>query len=131
MQANNRLPDFLGDLRAQIGAAQLGARRLGEMVATATGAAPSRQSVDYMIDYARPALPRRGRARGPTASTRPTRYVDHDPLGNPDIHVHVKITVDGDRLTLDFTGTRHAARAAGVVDVRQHARLRRRPDREP
>src|SRR5204863_9221607 len=31
LQVNNRLPDYLGDLRAQIGAAQLGARRLGEI----------------------------------------------------------------------------------------------------
>ena len=51
LQVNNRLPDYLGDLRAQIGAAQLGARRLGEMVA-AQGVATVEQSVDYMTDYA-------------------------------------------------------------------------------
>ena len=32
LQANNRIPDYIGDLRAQIGAAQLGVRRLGEMI---------------------------------------------------------------------------------------------------
>src|ERR1700735_1041542 len=32
MRANNRLAGFIGDLRAQVGAAQLGARRLGEIV---------------------------------------------------------------------------------------------------
>ena len=32
-------------------------------------------------------------------------YVDHDPLGNPDIHLHVKITVDGPKLTIDYTGS--------------------------
>ena len=32
-------------------------------------------------------------------------YVDHDPLGNPDIHLHVKITVEGDNLTIDYTGS--------------------------
>src|SRR2546423_13681390 len=32
-------------------------------------------------------------------------YVDHDPLGHPDIHIHVKITVDGDRLKIDYTGS--------------------------
>src|SRR3954469_11374200 len=31
LQINNRLPDYLGDIRSQIGAAQLGARRLGQM----------------------------------------------------------------------------------------------------
>src|SRR5689334_24373999 len=32
-------------------------------------------------------------------------YVDHDPLGNPDIHLHVKITFAGDALTIDYTGS--------------------------
>ncbi len=32
-------------------------------------------------------------------------YVDHDPLGNPDVHLHVKVTVAGDALTIDFTGS--------------------------
>jgi N-methylhydantoinase B len=31
--------------------------------------------------------------------------VDHDPLGNPDVHLHVKITVDGEQLLIDFTGS--------------------------
>ena len=33
-------------------------------------------------------------------------YVDSDPAGNRDIHVHVAITVDGDRLIVDFAGLR-------------------------
>src|ERR1700694_6060871 len=32
LQANNRIPSYIGDLRAQIGAAQLAARRLGDMI---------------------------------------------------------------------------------------------------
>ena len=32
-------------------------------------------------------------------------YVDHDPLGHPDVHLHVKVTVAGDTLTIDFTGS--------------------------
>jgi N-methylhydantoinase B len=31
--------------------------------------------------------------------------VDHDPVGTEDIHVHVKVTVRGDKLTVDFTGS--------------------------
>ena len=31
LQANNRLPDYIGDLRAQIGAAQIAAQRLGDI----------------------------------------------------------------------------------------------------
>jgi N-methylhydantoinase B len=32
-------------------------------------------------------------------------FVDHDPIGNPDIRVHVEITVSGDRLAVDFSGS--------------------------
>jgi N-methylhydantoinase B len=32
LQANNRIPDYIGDLRAQIGAAQLACQRLGEVI---------------------------------------------------------------------------------------------------
>jgi N-methylhydantoinase B len=66
LQANNRLPDYLGDLRAQIGAAQLAAKRLGELL-DRWGAATVEQSVDYMIDYAA-----RRCAAGPMGCTRPT-----------------------------------------------------------
>src|SRR5437764_973872 len=32
-------------------------------------------------------------------------YVDHDPIGHQDIHIHAKITVDGDKLKIDYTGS--------------------------
>ena len=32
-------------------------------------------------------------------------YVDHDPQGNTDIHVHCEVTVEGDRLIIDFDGS--------------------------
>ena len=32
LQANNRIPSYIGDLRAQIGSAQLGVQRLGEII---------------------------------------------------------------------------------------------------
>src|SRR3989441_1511404 len=51
LQTNNRLPGYLGDLRAQIGAAQLAAKRLEELI-DRYGAGSVEESVDYMIDYA-------------------------------------------------------------------------------
>src|SRR6476469_8529015 len=51
LQANNRIPDYVGDLRAQIGAAQLAAIRLGEII-DRYSVATVEESVDYMIDYA-------------------------------------------------------------------------------
>src|SRR4249919_1318677 len=51
LQANNRLPDYIGDLRAQIGAAQLAAKRLGDIVLRYTPQTVE-ASIDSMIDYA-------------------------------------------------------------------------------
>src|SRR5262249_38711231 len=103
MRVNNRTPTFIGDLRSQIGAAQLGVRRLKE-VAGRYGAAAIRAAVDHSISYA--ARRFRSEVRSwPDGAYEADVYVDHDPVGNEDIHVHVKVTVAGDRLTVDFTGS--------------------------
>ena len=103
LQANNRIPSYIGDLRAQIGSAQLGAQRLGELI-DRYGVVAIEDSVDYMIDYAARRF-REEVAQWPDGEFEADSYVDHDPLGNPDIHLHVKVTVAGDELTIDFTGT--------------------------
>ena len=103
LSTNNRIPSYIGDLRAQIGAAQLAVRRLGEEI-DLYGAGTVEESVDFMIDYAA----RRFREEvlaWPDGVYEADAYVDHDPLGNPDIHLHVKITVDGENLTIDYTGS--------------------------
>jgi N-methylhydantoinase B len=103
LQANNRIPDYIGDLRAQIGAAQLGAARLGSVIER-FGLGAVEGSVDVMIDYAAKRF-REEVSSWPDGVYEADAYVDHDPLGNPDIHLHVKLTVDGDELTIDYTGS--------------------------
>src|SRR5271169_966804 len=103
LQANNRIPDYIGDLRAQIGAAQLGAARLGNVI-DRFGLGAVESSVDVMIDYAAKRF-REEVSSWPDGVYEADAYVDHDPLGNPDIHLHVKLTVDGDQLTIDYTGS--------------------------
>ncbi len=103
LQANNRIPSYIGDLRAQIGSAQLGAERLGELI-DRYGVGAIEDSVDYMIDYAARRF-REEVAQWPDGEYEADSYVDHDPLGHPDIHLHVTVTVAGDELTIDFTGT--------------------------
>src|SRR4029453_10250371 len=103
MKVNNRTPTFMGALRAQVGAAQLGVRRLKDVIAR-HGVAAVRAASQYMIDYAA------RRFRAEVAAWRDgvyesDAYVDHDPKGNKDIHIHCKVTVHGDRLTVDFTGS--------------------------
>src|SRR5712691_11434287 len=77
MAANSRTPTFLGDLRAQVGAAELGARRR------------FREEVQ----------------RWPDGVYESDVYVDHDPHGKRDIHVHCAATERGSALTIDFTGS--------------------------
>jgi N-methylhydantoinase B len=103
MKVNNRTPTFMGDLRAQVGAAQLGVRRLKDVIAR-HGVAAVRAASQYMIDYAA------RRFREEVRSWRDgvyesDAYVDQDPKGNKDIHVHCAVTVRGDQLTVDFTGS--------------------------
>jgi N-methylhydantoinase B len=103
MRANNRLPGFIGDLRAQVGAAQLGAARLGEVIAT-YGADTVRAAVDWTIDDTRRRF-REEIAQWPDGTYEADAYVDSDPAGNTDIHVHVAVTVDGEDLVVDFAGS--------------------------
>ena len=103
MQVNNRTPTFVGDLRAQVGAAQLGARRL-HAILDRYGVESVKAAVDHSIAYAARRF-REEVASWPDGVYEADCYVDHDPVGNEDIHVHVKITVDGERLTIDFTGS--------------------------
>jgi N-methylhydantoinase B len=103
LQVNNRIPSYIGDLRAQIGAAQLGVQRLRDILER-YGSQTVEESVEVMIDYARRRF-REEVAAWPDGSYEADAFVDHDPLGHPDIRLHVKVTVAGDQLTIDFTGT--------------------------
>src|SRR5882757_5746317 len=103
LQANNRIPDYIGDLRAQIGSAQLGVQRLSQIL-DHHGTPTVEEAVDYMIDYAARRF-REEVTEWPDGVYEADAYVDHDPLGNPDVHLHVKITVDGDTLTIDYSGS--------------------------
>ncbi len=103
LQTNNRTPTFIGDLKAQVGAAQLGTKRLKDIVGR-YGLEAINAAIDHSIEYAA----RRFREEvfsWPDGTYEADVYVDHDPIGNPDIHVHVAITVDGEKLKVDFTGS--------------------------
>ena len=103
LQINNRLDGYLGDLRAQIGAAKQAADNLLELVER-YGVDMIESAVDHMIDYAAGRFAEEV-AAWPDGVYEGDAWVDHDPLGNPDIHLHVKITVDGPKLTIDYTGS--------------------------
>jgi len=103
MAVNNRTPTFLGDLRAQVGAAQLGVARLKEVLAR-FGPPTVEAAVRGIIAYAKRRF-REEVAKWPDGVYESDVYVDHDPHGKKDIHVHCRVTVKGSDLTVDFTGS--------------------------
>jgi N-methylhydantoinase B len=103
MRVNSRTPTFVGDLRAQVGAAQAGVRRLKEVLAQ-HGTAAVRGAIEETIAFAARRFHAEVR-RWPDGVYTSDVWVDHDPKGNPDIHLHCTVTVRGDRLTIDFTGS--------------------------
>jgi N-methylhydantoinase B len=103
MAANTRIAGFTGDLRAQIGSAQLGASRLGAIVER-YGAETVERAMDFGIDHAAERFRAAVRA-WPDGTYTADTYLDHDPLGHPDVHLRCAITVDDDELVVDFTGT--------------------------
>ena len=103
LRANNRLPGFIGDVQAQVGAAQLGARRLEELM-NRYGADTVERVIDESIADSRRRFAEEI-AKWPDGTYEADAYVDCDVQGNKDIHVHVAITVKGDRLIVDFEGS--------------------------
>ena len=106
MRANNRLAGFIGDLRSQVGAAQLGVAPARRDRSPSYGADDGRvpRSTGPIADDAR-AGSRAEIASWPDGTYEADVYVDSDPAGNQDIHVHVAVTVDGDHLIVDFAGS--------------------------
>jgi N-methylhydantoinase B len=101
--ANNRLSSFSGDIWAQIGAAQLGAARLQELLRR-YGTDTVNAAINWNIDHTE------GRVREeisgwPDGTYHGSVYIDHDPAGHKDIVVECEATVDGDSLRLDYTGS--------------------------
>lgn len=102
--ANSRTPDLLdGDLRAMLGSVRIGADRLLELVAD-LGHDRALAAFDGVCDHAE----RRFRARLgelPDGTWRAVERWDNDCFGPADLELHLAITIDGDELTADFTGT--------------------------
>jgi N-methylhydantoinase B len=105
--ANSRTPvERRGDLRAQVAAQRLAERRLAE-VAERFGAGLVREAFDALHAYAE----RRTRdAIGamPDGVVRAVDVLEGDGVTDDDLRIAVTVTIDGDRLVVDFTGTDEA-----------------------
>ncbi len=100
---NVRTPDERqGDLAAQLAAHAIGARRIEEIVAR-YGLAETQAYAEALMAYTERMV------RATIAAIPPGRYAFTDYLDDDghtlDIPIHVRVTVNGDSLTADFTGT--------------------------
>jgi N-methylhydantoinase B len=110
IEANVRFPtQNIGDLRAQITACRLGERRLAEM-ARKYGIATIRGAVDRIWDQSE-ARARKVIAAMPDGTYRASSFMDNDGvvLDEP-LNIEVAVTVAGDEMTIDLTGTHEQAK---------------------
>ena len=103
MQCNTRATTFIGDLRAQMGAVKLGVQRLKAMIER-YGVELVKAAVQHSIDHTAKRVASVIES-WPDGVYEADSYVDADPVGNADIHVHATVTVSGDRIAVDFTGS--------------------------
>jgi N-methylhydantoinase B len=102
--ANTRCPDLLvGDLHAMLGSTKIGAERLAAL-ARELGSTQAARLFPNLLDYAE------RRMRAQIQNLTPGRYFgsdmsDHDCFTETNVTVQVTLSVDGDGLSFDFTGS--------------------------
>ena len=104
IQTNVRVPDkVLGDVRAQIASLDIAEREMLKLI-EGYELAEFKAYMSDLIDYTE-RLTRAGIAALPDGSVAFTDWSDDDGAGNGPVKFHVTLTVEGDEMTVDFTGT--------------------------
>jgi len=110
-RANIRVPHMtVGDVRAQVAACHTGERAIVELIER-YGLETFRAVTTDLINYTE-RLMREEIAAWPDGTYSFTDYMDSDGCGGPPVKLQVAITVAGDSLTADFTGTSEQTRGA-------------------
>jgi N-methylhydantoinase B len=101
---NVRVPDLvLGDLKAQRAACHVGGRELKKLISK-YGRDTARHYFNELLDYAERMA--RDDIRGwPDGTYRFTDYIDNDGFTDSPLPIAVAITVEGDRLIVDYEGS--------------------------
>ena len=114
LMRNTRLPQSAqGDLNGQLGALDLGVKRLDELLAE-YGAETVRAALDALQDRAE-ALMRSELSELPDGRWEAEDFLDNDGITDTPLAIKVALEINDDRMTLDFTGT--ADRCAGPVNI--------------
>jgi N-methylhydantoinase B len=104
IEKNVRVPDIVrGDIDAQFAACRVGEREFVKLL-DRYGRAVARGYLNELMDYAE-RLTREEIARWPDGTYRFTDYIDDDGFSDEPIPIAIAITVDGDRLVVDYDGT--------------------------
>jgi N-methylhydantoinase B len=111
IRANVRVPEMtLGDIRAQLAACHIGERAVHDLIRR-YGVETFTTCAADLIDYTE-RLVRAEIASWPDGSYNFVDYLDSDGVGGPPTRIEVTLTVAGDRLTADFTGSSAQVRGA-------------------
>lgn len=103
IRENVRLPDIaIGDLTAQVATVRVAARRINEL-ATKYGASVVEAAFVQLLD-ASERQSRAAIAALPDGVYTAEDVIDGDGVTADPIHVRVKVTIEGDSMTADFTG---------------------------
>jgi N-methylhydantoinase B/oxoprolinase/acetone carboxylase alpha subunit len=109
--ANVRIPHMtLGDLSAQVAACSVAERALGELAAR-YGPDELAQIMDALIEHTE-RLVRQELAGWPDGSAEFTDYLDSDGVETREVPIHVRVTVAGDEVTVDFSQSAPMVRGA-------------------
>ena len=104
IRANVRTPDMsIGDMYAQVASMRIAERRFRELCEK-YGVDLVLRGIDALLDYSEQ-LTRQEIRKLPDGVYEAVDYIDDDGIGNGPFEVRVKITVAGDRIICDFTGT--------------------------
>ena len=114
LMRNTRLPQSaMGDLNGQLGALDLGVKRLDELL-DEYGAATVRAALDALSDRAE-TLMRAELAALPDGRWEAEDFLDNDGITDTALPIRVALTIEGERMVLDFDGT--APVTAGPVNI--------------
>jgi N-methylhydantoinase B len=114
LMRNTRLPQSAqGDLNGQLGALDLGVKRLDELLAE-YGPDTVRTALDALQDRAE-VLMRSELTELPDGRWEAEDFLDNDGITDTPLAIRVALEIKGDRMVLDFAGT--ADRCAGPVNI--------------
>jgi N-methylhydantoinase B len=104
IRTNVRLPDStIGDMHAGVAAANVGAKRIGEIV-DKYGCESVLFAMDDLLDYGE-RMTQAELQKLPTGVYESEDIVEDDGLGNGPFKVRVKVTITDDKMIADYTGT--------------------------